>query len=1829
MPPRTMTQAAIEKLVSNRVAASACSRCVTKRKNTIGKTADRGAGLGISEKCSEVKGRALTWWNSQVATLGLEVVNAKSWNDMKIMMREEFCPPEEIQRMEVECGTWGFERFQYCMLTPKDTRKRTTKARMWLLVLMLRSTVVSFECGLNEATRAMHVQRKLIDKVESARVKPTIREGFYSPSSSPWGVQCCSLEEDGSFRIDDPVDHLPMVPFAYTRRFESVGLVFTQLRIREEDYTITAFRTSTNGVRKEDEAIQTLKGIKLCSAPSPSFAEGTENSLYTANASLKGLWSCSDVRGNSKMSGPVPRLRLSTKVIPVYLQLPEIQEWKWEKSLMDFISGLPCNASAHFLPMKKTDSMEKLTKLYLKEVVCRHGVPLSIISDRDSRFASGFWRLLQNALGTNLNMSTAYHRETDGQSERTIQMLEDMLRACVIDFGGSWDRHLPLVEFSYNNSYHASIKAAPFEALYGRKCRSPVCWSEVGDSQLTRPELIRETTEKIIQIKNCLLTARSRQKSYADVRRKPMEFNVGDMVMLKVSPWKGVIRFGKRGKLSPRYVGPFKIIKRIGPVAYRLELPKKLRGIHNTFHVSNLKKCLADENLVIPLEEIQLDDKLHFIEEPVEIMDREVKQLKQSRIPIVKVRWNSRRGPEFTWEREDFFMKKYPHLFPSKKRGRGGNRAPGRRSHKEGRIKDIVNILVNSSVNIASVNVHECEKCLKLETGLLNKKDFIEKEIYDKLFKSFTTLEKHCISLEVDIQHNQEIFQRDNSVSNQSAPSFDQLFELNELKAQSQEKDTVIKKLKERIKSLCGKQNKDKIRKGLEEIETINIELDHRVTKLIAENEHFKQTYNLQEKVLVITALVDNDVVKHPSDPEMLKIDVEPITPKLIWLVGVKPSTSASGSQPSGNTKKDKFRNTSKEQINSWGSIVSDVPSSSLDMKAGSSQISNLEMITCQRYWDMVIIIYGMLRYQEFTKWKDWNKLILPLGKFYLLISNHKVSFRQHTCFIHNLEGVDLLTGSRGNNPYTLSLGDMMASSPICLLSKASNDYSFPKLKFGKGSYCVLACHNGQKRKKKPHKLKSEDTNQEKLYLLHMDLYDLMCVASVNRKKYILVIVDDYSRFTWVKFLRSKDEASDFIIKFLKMIQVRLTVTVQRIRTDNGTEFVNQTLREYYEKIGISHETYVARSLQQNGVVERRNHTLIEDAHTMLIYAKASLFLWAEAVAIACYTQNRSIIRLRHGKTPYELLHDKPPDLSFFHVFGALCYPINDSENLGKLQPKADIGSFIDFDELTSMASEHSSSGPALHEMTTAIISLGLIPNPPPSTLLVPPSRTKWYILFQPMFDELLTPLPSVDLPDPEVIAPIDEVVAPVPAVSTGSPFSIIVDQDAPSPSNSQTTPKTQPPVIPNDVEEDNHDIEERISKKRTKNEAKTKHGMEKHGKDKVKSKPKSKKSTKVKEMAPPPVVEPFNLEEPIENPDPLAPMDDTRTMAQLLEAPTAGYEDAIVVPEITADNFLSLLGESLLLDKKNQSPAPTPVKAVEESCVTCGGAHSYQTCPATTGNVYRDNIQEYVSQAAAANYNQGNTGYRAPIEIKYDPPREFQLKLQLTSPVTEGQIIDLMVVQPSCLSMLPAYQAPLLDSRSNIAKSMTISRKMLSQNLFTSIYASTLGTLPSNTITNPKEDLKVDPTYYDPDGDILLLEAILNSDPSPPSNPKKLFSRNSKSSKICEANNKKSSINEPPEVKLKDLPPHLEYAFLEGNDKLPVIIAKDLKNEEKAALIKVLKSRKRKPSLWKKSFMISLGIGPRVLYTKFSWKRIEPDGSACKRRVIEIHDIIKEERGY
>ncbi|GKA64570.1 putative reverse transcriptase domain-containing protein [Tanacetum coccineum] len=335
---------------------------------------------------------------------------------------------------------------------------------------------------------------------------------------------------------------------------------------------------------------------------------------------------------------------------------PEIPEWKWDNITMDFITKLPRSSqgfdtiwvivdrltkSAHFLPIRENDPLDRLARLYLNRIVARHGIPASIICDRDERFTSNFWRSFQKALGTDISMSNAYHSETDGQSERTIQTLKDMLRACVIDFSKGWVKHLSLAEFSYNNSYHASIKAAPYEALYGRKCRSPVCWAEVGEAQLADPELIHETTEKIILIKQRMQAAQDRQKSYADQKQKPMEFKVGDRVMLKV-------------------------LAKVGKVAYRLELPQELSRVHHTFHVSNLKKCYADEPLVMLLEGIHVDNKLQFMEEPVEIMEREIKRLKRSRILLVKVRWNSRRGPEFTWEHKDSFKQKYPQLFTNR-----------------------------------------------------------------------------------------------------------------------------------------------------------------------------------------------------------------------------------------------------------------------------------------------------------------------------------------------------------------------------------------------------------------------------------------------------------------------------------------------------------------------------------------------------------------------------------------------------------------------------------------------------------------------------------------------------------------------------------------------------------------------------------------------------------------------------------------------------------------------------------------------------------------------------------------------------------------------------------------------------------------------------------------------------------------------------------------------------------------------------------------------------------------------------------------------------------
>ncbi|KAL0556807.1 hypothetical protein IC582_005324 [Cucumis melo] len=360
------------------------------------------------------------------------------------------------------------------------------------------------------------------------------------------------------------------------------------------------------------------------------------------------------------------------------LQPLSIPEWKWENVSMDFITGLVrtlrgftviwvvvdrLTKSAHFVPGKSTYTASKWAQLYMSEIVRLHGVPVSIVSDRDARFTSKFWKGLQTAMGTRLDFSTAFHPQTDGQTERLNQVLEDMLRACALEFPGSLDSHLHLMEFAYNNSYQATIGMAPFEALYGKCCRSPVFWGEVGEQRLMGPELVQSTNEAIQKIRSRMHTAQSRQKSYADVRRKDLEFEVGDKVFLKVAPMRGVLRFERRGKLSPRFVGPFEILERIGPVAYRLALPPSLSTVHDVFHVSMLRKYVPDPSHVVDYEPLEIDENLSYTEQPVEVLAREVKTLRNKEIPLVKVLWRNHRIKEATWEREDDMKSRYPELF--------------------------------------------------------------------------------------------------------------------------------------------------------------------------------------------------------------------------------------------------------------------------------------------------------------------------------------------------------------------------------------------------------------------------------------------------------------------------------------------------------------------------------------------------------------------------------------------------------------------------------------------------------------------------------------------------------------------------------------------------------------------------------------------------------------------------------------------------------------------------------------------------------------------------------------------------------------------------------------------------------------------------------------------------------------------------------------------------------------------------------------------------------------------------------------------------------------
>ncbi|KAL4273113.1 hypothetical protein GQ457_13G015450 [Hibiscus cannabinus] len=369
---------------------------------------------------------------------------------------------------------------------------------------------------------------------------------------------------------------------------------------------------------------------------------------------------------------------------------------KWERITMDFVSGSPVTPrkndavwvivdrltkSAHFIPVRKSMSSDILAEFYIREVIRLHGVPISIVSDRYPKFTSRFWKSLQKALGTRLSLSMAFHPQTDGQSERVIQILEDMLRACIIDFGRNWEENIPLVEFAYNNSYQTSIQIAPFEALYGRRCRTPICWSELGENKVLGPQMIQDTEKQVKIIHDRLKQALDRQKAYSNTKRQDVRYEVGDKVFLKISPWKKVLQFGKKGKLSPRYIGPFEVLEKVGPVAYRLALPPEFDKIHNVFHVSMLRKYNSDPSHVLEPEVVELNPDLTYEEEPVMILDREVKRLRNKSVSLVKVLWRNHKVEEPTWEPEETMRIQYPYLFDSGKNSRTNSLLWGENCH--------------------------------------------------------------------------------------------------------------------------------------------------------------------------------------------------------------------------------------------------------------------------------------------------------------------------------------------------------------------------------------------------------------------------------------------------------------------------------------------------------------------------------------------------------------------------------------------------------------------------------------------------------------------------------------------------------------------------------------------------------------------------------------------------------------------------------------------------------------------------------------------------------------------------------------------------------------------------------------------------------------------------------------------------------------------------------------------------------------------------------------------------------------------------------------------
>nr|GEU56601.1 putative reverse transcriptase domain-containing protein [Tanacetum cinerariifolium] len=629
MPPKMMKRKAVKKMVKKQTSEAIeeyeKTRANPRNASGSGSTNTGGSVEQVFEICkcveedkvmfaaSTFEGRALTWMEEELWTLTLKGDDIEAYNNCfhePALMCPYLVPNE---KKKIKRYTKGF---------PKRINRNITSSRPTTLhdaINLARELV-------KQAVQGLPPMREIEFRIDLIPgVLPVVKSPYHLAPSEMLELsnQLKELQEKELnkltiknryplLRIDDLFDQLQG---ACSFSKIDLRLGYHQLRVREEDIPKTTFRTRywhfeftvmpfgltntpavfmdlMNSVCKP--YLDKFDGIHVV----PSKVESVKNwktpESPTKIHSFLGL-ACyyrRFIENFSKIAKPLTMLTQKNKAYVLgdnwwykemfmveahtsrYSVHPGADKTYYDlRNLYWWLDRL--TKSAYFLPIREDFKMEKLARIYINEIVARNRAPITIISDRDGRFAS---------------------------------------HLC-------WDTHLSLVEFSCNNSYHKSIKCAPFEALYGCKCRSPIIWAAVGESQLIGPEIVQETTIKIIKIKKWLKTVRSCQKSYADKRRKPFEFKVWDRVLLKVSPWKGVVRFGKKGKLAPRYVGPFEVVECVGPVAYRLKLPQELSCVHNVCHVSNLKKCLADSDLQVPLEEIKIDDKLYFVKKPIEIVD--------------------------------------------------------------------------------------------------------------------------------------------------------------------------------------------------------------------------------------------------------------------------------------------------------------------------------------------------------------------------------------------------------------------------------------------------------------------------------------------------------------------------------------------------------------------------------------------------------------------------------------------------------------------------------------------------------------------------------------------------------------------------------------------------------------------------------------------------------------------------------------------------------------------------------------------------------------------------------------------------------------------------------------------------------------------------------------------------------------------------------------------------------------------------------------------------------------------------------------------------------